>query len=100
MLRQSHFNSAPAVVKGEAQVENETRFRREVERAFRVFDQSFSIVTKDFAALNALLMTGAGSPEGAVAAPIGTLYTRTDGTPGATLYVKESGVGTTGWAAK
>lgn len=45
--------------------------------------------------------TGAGSPEGAVAAQIGSLYTRTDGGANTTLYVKESGVGTnTGWVAK
>lgn len=50
--------------------------------------------------LEARLLTGTGSPEGVVAARVGTLYTRTDGTPGATLYVKESGTGTTGWAAK
>lgn len=43
----------------------------------------------------------AGSPEGVVAAPLGTQYRRTDGGPGTTLYVKESGAATsTGWAAK
>jgi hypothetical protein len=46
------------------------------------------------------LRSGTGSPEGAVIAPIGTLYTRTDGGAGTTLYVKESGAGNTGWAAK
>lgn len=43
---------------------------------------------------------GAGSPEGVVSAPIGTLYTRTDGSASTTLYVKESGTGSTGWVAK
>ena len=43
---------------------------------------------------------GTGSPEGVVAAPIGSLYTRTDGGAGTTLYVKESGTGNTGWVAK
>lgn len=43
---------------------------------------------------------GAGSPEGAVTAPIGSLYTRTDGGANTTLYVKESGAGNTGWVAK
>lgn len=46
------------------------------------------------------LLTGAGSPEGAVSAPVGSMYTRTDGGAGSTLYVKESGTGNTGWAAK
>jgi len=43
---------------------------------------------------------GAGTPEGAVIAPIGSLYTRTDGGAGTTLYVKESGTGNTGWIGK
>ena len=43
-------------------------------------------------------MVGAGAP--AVAAPVGSLYTRTDGGAATTLYVKESGTGTTGWVAK
>jgi len=44
--------------------------------------------------------TGAGSPEGAVTAPVGSLFTRTDGGANTTLYVKESGAGNTGWVAK
>ena len=44
--------------------------------------------------------TGSGTPEGSVTAPIGSLYTRTDGGSGTTLYVKESGTGNTGWTAK
>ena len=44
--------------------------------------------------------TGAGSPEGAVTAAVGSLYTRTDGGLLTTLYVKESGAGNTGWVAK
>lgn len=43
---------------------------------------------------------GAGTPEGAVTAPVGSLYTRTDGGASTTLYVKESGSGNTGWVAK
>lgn len=41
----------------------------------------------------------AGSPESVVAAPVGSLYLRTDGGAGTTLYVKQSGTGNTGWAA-
>jgi hypothetical protein len=44
--------------------------------------------------------SGSGSPEGVKTAPIGSLYTRTDGGAGTTLYVKESGTGNTGWVAK
>ena len=43
---------------------------------------------------------GVGSPEGAVTARVGTMYLREDGGAGTTLYVKESGAGPTGWAAK
>jgi hypothetical protein len=44
--------------------------------------------------------TGAGSPEGVVSGPVGSLYLRTDGGVTTTLYVKTSGTGRTGWTAK
>jgi len=44
--------------------------------------------------------SGSGSPESVVTAPVGSLYTRTDGGASTTLYVKESGTGNTGWIAK
>lgn len=43
---------------------------------------------------------GSGSPEGVVTAPIGAIYSRTDGGAGTSFYVKESGTGNTGWVAK
>lgn len=43
---------------------------------------------------------GTGSPEGVVTALVGSLYTRTNGGAGTTLYIKESGTGNTGWVAK
>lgn len=43
---------------------------------------------------------GAGDPNSSVTAPVGSLYLRTDGGAGTTLYVKESGTGNTGWVAK
>lgn len=43
---------------------------------------------------------GGGSPEGAVTAPVGSLWSRTDGGANTSLYVKESGTGNTGWVAK
>lgn len=46
------------------------------------------------------LYTGAGSPEGVVIATPGSLYSRTDGGAGTTLYVKTSGTGAVGWTAK
>jgi hypothetical protein len=44
--------------------------------------------------------TGAADPEGNVAAPIGSIYTRTTGGANTTLYVKTAGTGNTGWTAK
>lgn len=44
--------------------------------------------------------SGTGSPEGSVTATVGSIYTRTDGGAGTTMYVKESGAGNTGWVAK
>lgn len=45
------------------------------------------------------MLSGAGTPEGSITAPIGSVYLRTDGAAGTSLYIKESGVGNTGWAA-
>jgi hypothetical protein len=44
--------------------------------------------------------SGVGDPEGVVSAVVGTIYSRTDGLPNQTLYIKESGSGTTGWVAQ
>jgi hypothetical protein len=46
------------------------------------------------------IASGAGTPEGAVSAPVGSLFLRTDGGASTTLYVKTSGTGNTGWTAK
>lgn len=43
------------------------------------------------------LISGAGSPEGVTAAAISTLYQRTDGGAGNSLYIKMAGAGNTGW---
>lgn len=47
-----------------------------------------------------LAVTGANTPEGAVTAPVGSLFLRNNGGANTTLYVKESGAGNTGWVAK
>jgi hypothetical protein len=44
--------------------------------------------------------SASGSPEGAVSAGVGSLYTDSSGGTGTTLYVKESGSGNTGWVAQ
>lgn len=45
------------------------------------------------------LLRGNGSPVGAVSAPVGTLFLRGNGAASSTLYIKESGTGTSGWRA-
>lgn len=44
--------------------------------------------------------SGAGTPEGAVTAPVGSIFSRTDGGAGTSMYVKETGTGNTGWVGK
>lgn len=46
------------------------------------------------------ISAGTGTPEGALGAPVGSLFLRTDGGAGTSLYVKQSGAGNTGWVAK
>jgi hypothetical protein len=55
---------------------------------------------RNFDVLAQFWFHGTGSPEGLIVARVGALYSREDGGAGSTLYVKESGVGATGWAAK
>lgn len=43
---------------------------------------------------------GSGSPEGVLTARVGSIYSRTDGGAGTSLYVKESGTGSSGWVGK
>lgn len=45
----------------------------------------------------ARFLTGTGSPEGVVAAPVGTVYSDTAVTAGAIEWTKWSGTGNTGW---
>jgi hypothetical protein len=52
------------------------------------------------AAMRGYLLTGLGSPEGVVTSSPGVLYLNLSGGPGVTLFVKESGTGSTGWVAK
>lgn len=47
-----------------------------------------------------IMRAGSGSPEGVITARPGSLFFRTDGGIGTTLYVKESGTSATGWIAK
>ena len=44
--------------------------------------------------------SGTTSPEGNVTAPVGSIYSNTNGGAGTSFYVKESGSGNTGWVGK
>lgn len=66
-------------------------------------DQTTPIVIKQFQLTNstgAHVLTGTASPEGAVTAPVGSIFLRQDGGANTSIYVKESGAGNTGWVAK
>ena len=43
-------------------------------------------------------LAGTGNPEGVITADVGSMFARTDGVAGATLYVKEVGTEATGWS--
>jgi hypothetical protein len=45
------------------------------------------------------IQQGNGSPEGAITAIVGSIWMQLNGSAGATLYVKESGTGNTGWSS-
>lgn len=47
-----------------------------------------------------LVLAGTGTPEGAITAPVGSLFLRSDGGANTTLYSKETGTGNTGWTAR
>lgn len=51
-------------------------------------------------ALLGRIHVGEGTPEGAITAPVGSIYLRTDGGAATTLYVKETGAAETGWVGK
>jgi hypothetical protein len=60
---------------------------------------------EEFWATGAIVRDGAGhisstgSPEGRIAAPVGSRFTARDGAAGTTLWIKETGTGNTGWVA-
>jgi hypothetical protein len=62
---------------------------------------AFGLKLRDQASANEVVIkSGLNTPEGNFAAPVGSLFLRSNGGAGTTLYVKESGTGTTGWVGK
>jgi hypothetical protein len=81
------------------------RYPVETVRATPILGQWFTLL---IASINYLLtgtQSGTGSPEGVVSAPQGSLFRRTDGGVGTSVYVKTSGgidpdaLTSTGWTA-
>lgn len=46
------------------------------------------------------IIEGAGTPEAAVVAPVGSIFLRNDGGADTSIYFKETGAGNTGWVAR
>ena len=67
---------------------------------FRVPGVGLSVISGNITFAGVNIFVGPGTPEGSQAAPVGSLWLRTDGGANSTLYVKESGTGNTGWVAK
>ena len=63
-------------------------------------DGTLNVATGPIQLVTVTIASGSGTPEGAVTAPVGSLYLRTNGGAGTTLYIKESGTGNTGWVGK
>lgn len=65
----------------------------------RFFSELFAPIFRVGAEAGPQILSGPGTPEGAITAPVGSIFMRTDGGTGTTIYRKESGTGNTGWAA-
>lgn len=62
--------------------------------------QGINAIARTYITSTVWIGGGTGTPEGAQAAGIGSIWMRTDGGAGTSHYVKESGTGNTGWVAK
>jgi len=96
-------NAAAALAAHVADADPHPVYLTQTEGDARYRQQSTSITYAEITskpAVLAFLYSGTGSPETVVTAGIGSLYLRTDGGAGTTLYIKESGAGNTGWIGK
>jgi hypothetical protein len=72
-----------------------------VDGDYSTFVTPFKITAAGICVMGSQILSGTGSPEGAVSGSPGDLYVDQSGGAGTTLYVKESGAATdTGWVAK
>lgn len=64
-----------------------------------VLDANLANLVDGFRAAGIKILGGSATPEGAVTAPVGSVYFRSGGGAGTVLYMKETGSGNTGWVA-
>ena len=69
----------------------------EDKEALRIWLEQLRTAVNEFAQYN---YVGAGSPEGSLSAPMGSIYHNKSGGTSTSLYVKESGTGKTGCVGK
>ena len=87
-------------------VQNEPRYYTVDNRPLTDLDNNVKNLAGEITSIEATgilgvkFFTGAGTPIGNVTAPIGSFYLNSTGGANTTLWVKESGVGNTGWVAK
>lgn len=97
-----HYQDGPFHYQGGATGGNTISLRRDTDTADRVSMTLTSILYGPGGSTTPTqgLFTGSGTPEGSKTASVGSIYLRSDGGAGTSFYVKESGVGNTGWVAK
>jgi hypothetical protein len=68
-----------------------------------VLAQTLTVSADGFVRMKATasdIIFGSGSPEGVVTATVGSMFLRSDGGAGTSMYIKESGASNTGWVGK
>jgi hypothetical protein len=82
-----------------------TVIRPEIASGMNIGTSSFPFDQASFNRINMggsgpRILFGSGSPQGNIAAPVGSIFLRDDGGASTSFYVKESGTGDAGWVAK
>ena len=98
VISATRSGNVPGILNRNTSDGNILLFRSEGLAKGQIYINSSSV--RYYTTTTAFLTSGTGSPSGNVSAPPGSLYTNLNGGAGATLFVKESGSGNTGWIAK
>ena len=92
------LNPPPQRIPSSGNAEIDQFLQELVQSVFLLFKYTHTLNEVDVDGI--AITNGTGSPESAVTGTVGDLFIRTDGGTSTVLYVKESGTGNTGWAAK